>query len=112
MYSVLLSDGMATSFTCATHLQSINRGDPHPLLPFDRGWPPPKLITECGYPHLPYSVWKMVGQTISMVTFVRALAFVMGGPLAKGMWAVSPFYNPTDWLAGPDLLKKAKKAKQ
>ena len=35
-----------------------------------------------------------------MFIFVRALAFVMGGPLAKGMLAVSPFYNPTGWLAG------------
>ena len=66
MYSVLLSDGMTTSFTCATRLQSINRGDPHPLLPFDRGWPPPKLITECGYPHLLYSVWRMVGHLLSL----------------------------------------------
>jgi len=66
MYSVLLSDGMTTSFTCATHLQSINRGYPHPLLPFDRGWPPPKLITECGYPHLPYSVWRIVGHLLSL----------------------------------------------
>ena len=44
-----------------------------------------------------------------MFIFVRALAFVMGGPLAKGMLAVSPFYNPTGWLAGPDLPKKQKK---
>ena len=47
-----------------------------------------------------------------MFILVRALAFVMGGPFAKGMLAVSPFYNPTDWLAGPDLPKKAKKAKK
>ena len=30
----------------------MNRGYPHPLLPFDRGWPPLSLIAECGYPHL------------------------------------------------------------
>ena len=45
MNSVPCSDGMATFFACATHRQSRGSGYPHPLFLFERGWPPPLLIT-------------------------------------------------------------------
>ena len=48
MYCLRVKDGMTASFasfTFVTHLESRGSGYPHPLLFFERGWPPLPLIT-------------------------------------------------------------------